>query len=260
MNRTITIIIAVLLIIAGGLYLWGTRTSVPPTITVTAPTGEDTWASGSTHTITWETKGIPSTDKVAVSIRRIPPPPLQEEGQEFDPVVFTGLPNTGSAEWTIADMYPNGTYVLSLQAYASLPAAEQISADSGEFAIVHPTLSEDLSPLYADAAWGTSDVERLTIGTSTYLGASVASTPVTDTTDPGSVFTPFEKYYDKKLKALGWSVANDLAAGGPIGGQTGYRKADGIILTRYHIDYHTVSSTSPSQCPCDVTLSLFSTN
>jgi len=77
--------------------------------------------------------------------------------------------------------------------------------------------------------------------------------------NPGSIFTPFESYYDAKLKALGWSVANDLAAGGHVGGQTGYRKGGSVILTRFHIDYQTKPANAPSECPCTVTLSLFST-
>lgn len=38
------------------------------------------------------------------------------------------------------------------------------------------------------------------------------------------------KYYADKLAAAGWKVDNYLGAGGPMGGQTGYRKADTLIL------------------------------
>lgn len=121
-----------------------------------------------------------------------------------------------------------------------------------------PTLSQDLYPLYSGATWNAPEPESVTIGSTTLTGASVSSVPVTDTMDPGSIFTPFEEYYASKLAALGYAVDNYLAAGGHVGGQTGYRKGGTTILTRFHIDYHTVSSTSPSTCPCDVTLSLFS--
>jgi hypothetical protein len=76
--------------------------------------------------------------------------------------------------------------------------------------------------------------------------------------DPGSIFTPFDNYYASKLAALGWQVDNAVAAGGHTGGQTGYRKDGKLILINFDIVYHTVTDTAPSECPCDVTLSLFS--
>ncbi|HUX35549.1 MAG TPA: hypothetical protein VMV71_00785 [Candidatus Paceibacterota bacterium] len=124
---------------------------------------------------------------------------------------------------------------------------------------VHPKLAEDLYPLYDQAGWNAVEAEQFIIGTTTYSGASITSIPTKGTADPGSIFTPFERHYDQKLKALGWTVANDLAAGGHVGGQTGYRKGNAVILVRFHILYHTVTDTAPSECPCDVTLSLFST-
>jgi hypothetical protein len=125
--------------------------------------------------------------------------------------------------------------------------------------VIPPSLSQDLYPLYDTVGWNAALPESVPIGTTTYLGASITSSPVTDTMNPGAVFTPFETYYDKKLKSLGWSVANDLAAGGHVGGQTGYRKGDQVILTRFQIEYHTKPDNAPSECPCDVSLSLFST-
>ncbi len=120
------------------------------------------------------------------------------------------------------------------------------------------TLNQDLYPLYSGVSWGAPAAESFLISTTTYTGVSIASVPVTNTMDPASIFTPFESYYDQKLKALGWSIANELAAGGHVGGQTGYRKEGQVVLTRFHIDYHNVPSNAPSECPCDVTLSLFS--
>ena len=121
-----------------------------------------------------------------------------------------------------------------------------------------PILAADLYPLYADAAWGAPAAESFMIGTTAYSGTSVTSKTISAGMDPGAAITPFSNYYDKKLKALGWSVANDLAAGGHVGGQAGYRKAGSIILTRFKIDYQTNPENAPSECPCDVTLSLFS--
>lgn len=230
-----------------------------PSITIRSPAGGERWEPGEHHTISWQTAGVPKGYKVSVIIRRLPPPPLPAEGQEFDPVVFTNLPNTGSVDWQIDPMYPDGTYVLDLEAYTSVPVTNPVSAESAPFTLTHPTLAADLYPLYAGADWHTSVAESVTIGTTTLAGASVTSVPVTDTMNPAGRFAPFEAYYRQKLKALGWSVADSLAAGGHVGGQTGYRKGAGTILVRFSIRYRSVSSTSPSECPCDLMLSLFST-
>jgi len=174
--------------------------------------------------------------------------------------MYTDLPNTGSAEWTISDMYPSGNYVLGLTAYASTPVTNPVSAESAEFTLSRQALTEDLYPLYSNAHWEVPKAEVATISTSTYSGVSVSSLSIMPTMDPGSVFTPFERYYDSKLKALGWKVDNYLAAGGHVGGQTGYRKDGAVILTRFQIVYLSVPKNAPSECPCDVTLSLFSGN
>lgn len=134
------------------------------------------------------------------------------------------------------------------------------SAKPSALPAARPELSADLYPLYADADWNAPMAESVTIGTSTYAGASVATAPVLNTMDPGSVFMPFEQYYDRKLKALGWESAMDLDAGGHTGGQTGYRKDGRLVLARFRIDYHANPPDAPSECPCDVTLSLFSTD
>ncbi|MDD3531047.1 MAG: MliC family protein [Candidatus Pacebacteria bacterium] len=121
-----------------------------------------------------------------------------------------------------------------------------------------PRIAQDLYPLYDQIAWGASAPESFVIGTTTYAGVSITSDTIGTTMDPGNIFTPFEQYYDQKLKGLGWQVANELAAGGHVGGQTGYRKGNSIILTRFKIDYTVVPKNAPSECPCNVTLSLFS--
>ena len=261
-SRKLTPFILILLV-AIGMVLWWFYSSpkvLPtPSITITSPAGGEAWQPGETHSITWTTIGIPEDNKISVTIRRIPPPPLQEEGQEFDPIIFTDLLNTGNAEWTIAPMYPSGTYTLGLTAYESAPITNPITEESQPFAITHPNLAPDLYPLYPGANWNRSQVESFLIGTTTYSGARMESAPLDADMDPGNIITPFENYYAKLLMGRGWSVANDLAAGGHVGGQTGYRKGSDVILTRFSINYQNKPEDAPSECPCDVTLSVFST-
>ncbi len=261
MNRFIAVL-AILLLVGGGIWYrsYVRPMTATPTLTITSPRGGEVWRPGETHTLAWGAVGVPSSDKISVTIRRIPPPPLQEEGQEFDPIVFTDLPNVGSTTWTISPMYPDGTYAISVNAYTSTLITDTVSAESAPFTITHPTLAADLYPLYSKVGWEAPKVEQFQIGTTTYAGASAEAAAAADTMNPGAAFTPFEDYYAQKLAALGWSVSNDLAAGGHTGGQTGYYKGGAILLTRYRIDYKTAPADAPSTCPCDVTLSVFSGN
>lgn len=132
MKKSIIPIIVILGIILGVFYVFRDTT---PSISVISPKISDVVTAGSVQQIKWTTNNIPSSYKISVLIRRVPPPPLQEEGQEFDPIVFVNLPNTGSVDWTVSDMYPEGRYILDLTAYESVPVTNPISAESGVFSI-----------------------------------------------------------------------------------------------------------------------------
>ncbi len=253
-------IVVLIIAIIGAATIWLLRGPITPApaITITSPAAGDVWQSGETRTISWTTQGVPGSDKISITLRRIPPPPLQTEGQEFDPIVFTDLPNTGSTTWKISSQYPGGTYVLGISAYEAVPVTNPISAESAQFTITHPKIAIDLYPIYDGVNWNKTTAEEFTIGTTTYSGASMISETVDAGMNPGAVFTPFEQYYAKLLKERGWHVANDLAAGGHVGGQTGYRNGSGVILTGFHIDYQNKPANAPSECPCTVSLSLFS--
>ncbi|MDE2019271.1 MAG: MliC family protein [Patescibacteria group bacterium] len=134
----ILIAAGIILVAGGSWYILGRRGQQPaarPLITVTAPAAADSWAIGSTHLITWTTANISPGNKISITLRRIPPPPLPAEGQEFDPVLFTNLESTGSVDWTIASQYPSGTYVLGITSYASIPVEDPIMAESAPFAL-----------------------------------------------------------------------------------------------------------------------------
>ncbi len=136
----VVIVLAAAAIVGGGLYVW---LSVPQprtasTVAVLSPQNGDSWEIGSTHTIAWTASNIPAEDKISVTLRRVPPPPLQTEGQEFDPIIFVNLPNTGSADWTIADAYPAGTYVLGVNGYKSVPVTDAVTVESAPFQITRP--------------------------------------------------------------------------------------------------------------------------
>lgn len=133
--------------------------------------------------------------------------------------------------------------------------AKAPAASSSESASL---LTSDLYPLYAGVTWSDPVFGQVEVGAKTYSGASASAVATTSTMNPSAAFTPFEDYYAQKLSALGWRVSNDLAAGGPTGGQTGYTKDGRTILTLFKVTYHTTPADAPSTCPCDVTLSVFS--
>ena len=154
MSRALLLLMT-LALLGGGIWYWWNSQSTPlPTLHITTPTGGEEWQPGEEHVISWSTHGIPATDYISITIQRLPPPPLQTEGQEFDPIIFTNLPNTGSTTWKISPMYPSGTYVLGIQAYATLPITQgEVTAESVPFTLTHPTLSGDLYPLYSGSSW-----------------------------------------------------------------------------------------------------------
>jgi hypothetical protein len=128
----ILIAIVIVVIVGGGIYVWQKteQAEASPSITLLSPNGGETWAIGSTHTIKWISQNIPQSDKISIYIRRVPPPPLPETGQEFDPVIFIELENTGTVDWTINDMYPAGNYIIEVNKYPSIPVTKVVSDEN----------------------------------------------------------------------------------------------------------------------------------
>ncbi|MFA5355634.1 MAG: hypothetical protein WC302_02830 [Candidatus Paceibacterota bacterium] len=124
------ILIITIVIALGCIIYWQFNVSSQPSIALISPNGGEVLEEGSVYTIKWETKNIPADDKVAINIRRIAPPPLPADGQEFDPIIFINLENTGSMDWHISNMYPEGNYVLGITSYASIPVTDPISDES----------------------------------------------------------------------------------------------------------------------------------
>jgi membrane-bound inhibitor of C-type lysozyme len=149
MNRktAVTVLIVIIIAVLGVIFFRQDKDSriesVKSSITLVYPNGGETLNEGSTYTIKWETKNIPETNKIAISIRRVAPPALPEEGQEFDPIIFTDLENTGSKEWEVSYMYPDGNYIIGINTYESLPITNPISDESdAAFKIVNPPIAQ----------------------------------------------------------------------------------------------------------------------
>jgi hypothetical protein len=70
-----------------GGYFTITGGGAPPSVTVTSPAGGESWAAGSTHSITWTSNGGTSVDI------------WYNAGGGWTNIIF-GAPNTGSYSWT----------------------------------------------------------------------------------------------------------------------------------------------------------------
>jgi serpin B len=120
----------------GGLAYWQSNKQtkivekVQPSVTLISPNGGEILKKGSAYSIKWETRGITAENKISINIRRVAPPALPLEGQEFDPIIFVGLENTGSKDWNISETYPEGNYIIGITSYASLPVTDAVSDES----------------------------------------------------------------------------------------------------------------------------------
>lgn len=129
MNKNIFITIIIALIVFAGIFLF-LQNKNKVSLTLISPNGGEIIEEGSTYTIKWNSKNIPTDNKISISIRRIIPSSTPIEGQEFDPLIFFNLDNNGSVDWTVSDMYPSGDYLVSITSYSSLPVTDPIFDES----------------------------------------------------------------------------------------------------------------------------------
>lgn len=115
-------------------------------------------------------------------------------------------------------------------------------------------LNADLYPLYPGATWGEVKAKTTADGT----GYEVVSEPFTNVTNIAEKSTPFAKYYDDKLTGAGWAQDMMREAGGPGAEVSYYTKGDQFIVVSFHSVFNTKHPDAPSECPCDVQLSLMS--
>ncbi|MFA7142232.1 MAG: Ser-Thr-rich GPI-anchored membrane family protein [Candidatus Paceibacterota bacterium] len=124
MKKIFYIIIIVLVLVFTCLFLQNQNSA---SLTLISPNGGEVLEAGSTYTIKWSSKNIPTDNKISISIRR---EATATEGQEFDPLIFFDLDNTGSVEWTVSNMYPEGDYLLSIASYSFMPVADPLIDES----------------------------------------------------------------------------------------------------------------------------------
>jgi hypothetical protein len=154
-----------------------------PVVTVSAPTGGESWAVGSVHDVTWI-----ATDNVGVTAVDLAW--STSGGASFPNVIAAGVPNTGTYAWTVAGL-PSATARVRVVAH---DGGGNVGADSS-----HAN--------FTIAGW--------TITAS--AGANGAVTPagaagVADGATPSYAITP----------SAGFQVADVLVNGGSVGAVTNY--------------------------------------
>lgn len=117
------------------------------------------------------------------------------------------------------------------------------------------TLVAVLYPLYPGAAW--SPVERTTI--EDLEGYAATSSAAIDTDNIEAATRAFVQYYTEKLAAAGWVPDISREAGGPGSEIAPYTKDGAYVVISFSTVFKSGGQDEPEQCPCDVTLTLFST-
>jgi hypothetical protein len=115
-------------------------------------------------------------------------------------------------------------------------------------------LNSAVYPLYSEVTWPAPYF-------ATRSGLSGIETHVLaahDTMDISSVTGAFSSYYMQKLAADGWNKDISREAGGPGSSVEAYEKNGEHILVMFSSVFKNKPADAPEQCPCDVTLTLFS--
>ena len=116
-------------------------------------------------------------------------------------------------------------------------------------------LNADVYPLYSGATWSP---EEAVMPPERGVDTIVRSVPVTDTMDITAASLPFTKYYEDKLTAAGWTRDMMREAGGPGAEVSTYTKGDQFIVVSFQSVFKVKHPDAPSECPCDVQLTLLS--
>ncbi len=130
MRNLKTVILILVIIGMLGVFAYWLYENIQPSISLISPNGGEILQKDSVYTIKWETHNIPAENKISINIRRIASTSLPIDGQEFDPIIFIDLENTGNIDWVISDMYPEGDYIIEINSYESTPIIDVISDES----------------------------------------------------------------------------------------------------------------------------------
>lgn len=144
-----------------------------------------------------------------------------------------------------------GTIWIVKEWAAEKGASEESEMENATGADEKPRLEADAYPLYDGVEWGEAEILEGGL-------VRVASMPIIDTTNIAAVARPFTGYYHDKLISAGWKQDLMREAGGPGASVSYYAKDGRFIVVSFESEFKIKHDDAPSECPCDVTLSLTS--
>ena len=213
-------------VVAVGTYIFRRYSNKPQetaVLQVISPAVQDTWTTGYTYTIKWLSQNVPIDNVISITIRKVSPVVAQTEGQEFDPVVFTGFEDTGSKEWTISSMYPEGSYVLAIHSSPTGSGGQVISAESAQFSIASEKIiggQKDESGCLIAAGYSWCEAKQKCLRTwEQYCTAAVSTTTVFTCDDKKTITATFYPQDDTYVDLIlsdnrSISVSHALSASG----------------------------------------------
>ena len=118
----------------------------PPSITITAPNGGESWIIGTEHNVTWYTVG-----NVIAPLEMYYTP----DGTNWTEISAFDGTNDGSYAWTVPDDYSVGLAQVKIQDSYATPRVDQSNTS---FTIALPTISVDTP----DVLWSATDTKAIT--------------------------------------------------------------------------------------------------
>lgn len=88
-------------------------------------------------------------------------------------------------------------------------------------------------------------------------GTITESFPTAETENISAFTTPFQKYYDDKLKSEGWKLEPLLSAGGAGSAIWAYSKGNRYFLLSFKSTFLNTPANAPVQCPCTIVFKTF---
>lgn len=129
------------------------------------------------------------------------------------------------------------------------PYTQEVVRDDVTEETKETSLDSDIYPLYDGAKWG----QVVSVGDGVF---KIQSEPFTNTTNIAAISIPFTKYYDEKLLSAGWTLDMMREASGPGANSSTYTKGNRFVTISFESDFKVKKEDAPSECPCDITLSI----
>ncbi|MCX6006934.1 MAG: hypothetical protein NTZ34_06695 [Chloroflexi bacterium] len=196
----ILIVLLVLLLLAVGAFIvW--KLFFEPMVTVISPRGGEAWISGSTHTVSWTTRGS-SITAVKIELSR-------DGGLNWNPLEQNGK-NDGVFPWLI-DAYPvaSGDCLIRITALDkdNKTVAKDISAN--RFSVSPPATKPSVTLTYPSNTVKLSGGSKVNI-TWTAVGSGIATVNLYYSTNGGSAWTLIQPDQPNSLQ-YEWTVPNTAA-------------------------------------------------